>query len=328
MLAGNRDRNRAEAGHWKYRVGNMIRNTLQKALIHSPVLSRFVMSLCPFTDRGDTVWSQVNFAHSLKRWPDLDNVPGFNDGLLRVKLAERDDPLRHHVADKLKFKAFARDRLGPDHVVPLIDVIRDQRGLQNYRFPGTCVIKPTNASGIYKLRRDGEPLDLAELHRFFHCNHYRFSREKFYRYIPSGLIVEEYVPGSDGPLPMEYKVFCFFGRAKIIQWTDRSAERGLIKRWYTPQWRPLEFTILRELGPVIPRPPFLANLVAMAETMSEGFTAIRADFFMNGDRIMAGELTNVDGNASKPFYPDPAAELKLGRLFTDPMVTVDDLIDC
>jgi hypothetical protein len=38
-------------------------------------------------------------------------------------------------------------------------------------------------------------------------------------------------------------------------------------------------------------------------------------------------LTNVDGNASKPFAPDPAKDLKLGRLFTDPHVTVDNLID-
>ena len=49
---------------------------------------------------------------------------------------------------------------------------------------------------------------------------------------------------------------------------------------------------------------------------------------VNGSRIMAGELTNLDGNAAKPFSPYPAAELKMGRLFTDPTATVDDLMDC
>ena len=66
----------------------------------------------------------------------------------------------------------------------------------------------------------------------------------------------------------------------------------------------------------------------MAETLREGFGAIRADFMVNGSRIMAGELTNLDGNAAKAFSPYPAAELKMGRLFTDPTATVDELMDC
>lgn len=285
------------------------------------------MRSCPFTDRGDTLWSYVCFASAMNRWPDLQAVPGFNDGLLRVKLAERDDILRHQVADKFKFKAFARERLSQDHVVPLIGVIRDEARLANYCFPANCMIKPTDASGVWKVRRDAEPLDMRRLGTFFHRNHYWFSREKFYKHIPPGIIVEELVADDHGVPPLDYKVFCFFGRAKIIQWMDNHNEKGPLKRWYTPQWRPLGFALKRELGPIVPRPPFLANLIAAAETMSEGFSAVRVDFLLSGERMLAGELTNVDGNAVSQMKPDAAVELKLGRLFTDPHVTVDELID-
>jgi hypothetical protein len=308
-------------------VTSNIRSRLATVLHARTGLSGAIMKSCPFTDRGDTLWSYVNFARAMNRWPDLQAVPGFNDGLLRVKLAERDDALRHQVADKLRFKAFACERLTQDHVVPLLGVIGDKASLRTYRFPDNCMIKPTDASGVGEARRDAEPLDMKLLGTFFHRNHYRFTREKFYKHIPPGIIVEELVTGDGGLPPLDYKVFCFFGRAKIIQWMDRNGENGPVKRWYTPQWRPLGFTLKRELAPIVPRPPFLADLIAAAETLGEGFSAVRADFLSNGTRLLAGELTNVDGNAVSQLKPDPAPELKLGRLFTDPHVSVDDLID-
>lgn len=297
-----------------------------KVLLADTAISKAFMRCCPFTDRGDTAWSIVKFASCLGRWPDQNAVPGFNDGLLRVKLAERNDPLRHQVADKVKFKSFATERLGIDHVVPVIDLIDSKAVLSSRQFPNRCIIKPSDASGVYKVRRNGEPVDLTLLSSFFDRNHYRFTREKFYKYIPSRLIVEELLHDGNELLPVEYKVFCFFGKAKIIQWSDRNSQTGLIKRWYTPQWRPLEFTIAKNLADIIAQPAFLADLIAAAEIMSKGFSSVRADFFVVDSRIIASELTNVDGNASRRFVPDPAAELSLGPLFTDPHVTVDDLI--
>ena len=294
-----------------------------------PTVCRIAKSACPYTDRGDTVWSYIDFVQSHGRLPDLHTVRSFNDGLLRVKLHERDNQLRHRVTDKEYAKAYFAERLGEKHVVPTIGIIRTEKELSDWPFPDHCIIKPTNASGVCMHRRNGEALNLDAVRQFFHCNHYRWTREKFYKHLQPKLIVEEFVDfnGTGTRLPQELKLFCFFGRVKIVQWTSKYSAEGFVKRWYTPDWVPLDFVIKRALAPIVEPPANLQDVIAAAEVLSADFSSIRVDLYSDGNRILIGELTHVDGNAGKPFFPDPGVDLKLGRLFTDPGVMVQDLIE-
>ncbi|WP_108879838.1 ATP-grasp fold amidoligase family protein [Anderseniella sp. Alg231-50] len=290
-----------------------------------PDIYQRIKSRCPFTDRGDTVWSYAAFRQIHGRWPRLRSVPGFNDGLLRVKLHERDNQLRHRVTDKEFAKTYFAERLGETYVVPTIGVIHDENELHDWPFPDQCMIKPTDASGPYMPRHNGEPLDHKVLMSFFHQNHYRWTREKFYKHLQPKIIVEEFIDFNGSGLPPDLKLFCFFGKVKIIQWDRRDGPDGLVKRWYTPDWKPLNFVIRGPLMPVVKRPVNLSDLITAAEILAADFSSVRVDLYSDGSRILIGELTHVDGNATGPFFPDPSAELKLGRLFTDPGVTVEDL---
>jgi hypothetical protein len=259
-----------------------------------------------------------------------------NDVIYRMKASgELQDPLRVFVTDKELLKVYVRDTLGDTFNVPTTRILRHAAEVSDDKFPDACVIKPTHASGEVIIRRNGEPLDLMRIRRWFQLNYYRQSREPNYRYLQPKVIVEPIIFGAEDLV--DYKVFCFNGEPKLIQ-VDSNRHIRHSRRFFDLDWQPLHFGLVYERGTVdVARPANLQTMLDVASRLSRGFSLIRVDMYSNGEQVLVGELTNCPSGANGIFYPadgeQVASRMILGELvrealqpqvsLTVPVVTTD-----
>lgn len=280
----------------------------------------------PYNRVGDTLWSIYVHHRVFGELPHLRMPRRFNEHLLRLKLsADGRSPLRARITDKELVKDFIRDRLGDGHTAQTFAVLRSPAEACAYAFPETCVIKPTHTSGDIILRRQGEPIDHAQIDAWFTKDLYGFAREPNYRRLTPKVIVEELLAEPGRETPSDYKFHCFQGTpAYVLFASDRFSDARL--DFFSPRWRPLAFgkSTYPCSDPPPPRPRFLEAMLAAARTLSAGFSFIRVDFFDLGSRYVVGELTSFPGAAVEPFDPD-AADFRAGRLFCEPTLDVERL---
>jgi hypothetical protein len=120
-------------------------------------------------------------------------------------------------------------------------------------------------------------------------------------------------PAKDGSPPNDYKFCCFSGRVQLIH-VDVARFTGHRRGLYTPDWVELPVTYMYPMGR-LDRPARLADMVSIAETLAEGTSFVRVDFYSDGrDVIKFSEMTLTPENACGRFS-DPEFDVALGKFF-------------
>ena len=128
------------------------------------------------------------------------------------------------------------------------------------------------------------------------------AKEIQYKNIKPVIICEEYLEDSEGSL-IDYKYFCFNGKAKFIQViSDR--EREPRANFYDLQWNLINLrSKLRNSNKNFTKPKNLLKMNELAEKLSEGYPFVRVDFYNINGRIIFGELTFTPGGGVSKFQP-------------------------
>ena len=123
------------------------------------------------------------------------------------------------------------------------------------------------------------------------------------------LLVEELI-GEPGETPPDYKVYVFDGVPRLVQvHTGRFGEPRV--RAYAPDWEPLDWHGGLPMGPDMPRPRCLEEMVKAATAMAEGYDMLRVDFYEHDGVLWFGELTPYPGSGLVQI--DPVMDQELGR---------------
>jgi hypothetical protein len=110
------------------------------------------------------------------------------------------------------------------------------------------------------------------------------------------VVVEPFL-GGGGPLPVDYKIFVFGGRAACVK-VDRDREHAHRLAYYGLDWQ----RICAPEGWRDPPPPrSLDKMIAAAEQLGRGFDFVRADFYEVDGRPRFGELTFYPGSGLNPL---------------------------
>jgi hypothetical protein len=273
---------------------------------------------------GSVFWNKVlsvvEFYAYHNRVPNLVRPKSFNEHMLKLKVSsELGSALRTRISDKEYLKDYVRERVGDQFNVRTITVLHSIDAARNYQYPDRCVIKPTHMSAQVILRTSGhDGIDFDKVSSWFSCDFYKHCRELNYRALTPKVIVEEFVDFSgNGQVPEDYKIFCFYGKPKFIQVDAGRFSGDHRRRFYTPEWDPLPFSITYPLGADVPRPNNLDAMLHVAERLSQGLSSIRVDLYSNGESCLVGEMTNCHGSAREHFIP-PSADVAAGRFFRDP----------
>ena len=296
---------------WLMRLGqNLARRSWQKAPVN---LARLLLR--PFPDR--LYLALGHFAY-FGRWPDYDNPRTFNEHIQAYMLNCR-DPLLRIPADKIATREYIRQHYGEELLVPLIGVWDNADQVPVESLPRPCVLKPTAASGLVMMLRENDPRPAEEIRatmdRWLRRDYSRLHREWCYEGLPRRLMAEVMLRDPNGTVPPDYKAYVIGGKVRFIQ-VDRGRFAHHTRNIYGPDWRPLPARWTLQNHPPDPRPPMLEKMVEVAETLGEPFEFLRVDYYVLGDHIYIGELTNYPGAGFEKFIPASYA-LHIGSFWTE-----------
>lgn len=120
--------------------------------------------------------------------------------------------------------------------------------------------------------------------------------EMQYRGIKPKLICERFIEPEDGFLPVDYKFYCFGGKAAcVLLCTGRDAQgHGAKYYFFDRDWNLLRYNQTGKNAPegfTLPRPEGIDHLFDYAEKISKPFPFVRADFYLEKGKVYFGELT-------------------------------------
>lgn len=251
------------------------------------------------------------FGHDL----NLESPETLNENLQCYKLNFK-DPLMAICADKYAVREYIKEKIGEEHLIPLVFHTEDFRKIKPENLPGCLVIvKANHTAGTHQIIRDKNKVNWHHIQTdcrwWLHLNYYYMEKEWQYNKIKPRLIVEKLLIDEDGNVPSDYKLHYFGGKFEFLQ-VDIDRFSNHKRNLYNRHWDLLPFTwsILNENGnPVwdngrqIEKPSNLEELIALGEKLAAPFPYVRVDFYILNDKIYFGELTFHHGGGFEHFTP-------------------------
>jgi len=248
-------------------------------------------------------------------FPDIKKPVRLTEKIQYIKLHERTN-LRRDVADRIKVRDFVKERVGEEHLIPLIAVFNKLNRSDWETLPQQFVLKANHGSGFIRIvkekNRENFEEILAETNGWLNTDYYKFGREWVYKGLKRVLIVEKLLLDEGGRVPSDYKYYCFDGIVKLIQVdVGRFSEQ---KRYlFDRSFELINATLYHPTGEKKPeKPRELGEAIRVAELLSKEFNFIRVDLYLQQGKIFFGELTNYPSNGFQRFKPDHF-EIEMGK---------------
>lgn len=246
-----------------------------------------------------------------RRLPRLAQPARFTEFVQHRKLFDR-DPRLATFSDKVTVKQLVADRIGQHWVTPTLWHGTTLPAKPVWPFP--FVVKSLHGCNQRAFVRSGNEdwgaiLRLSQ--RWMRRPYGQWLDEWLYTQIPRGLLVEPFI-GSNGKLPLDYKLYVFGGRVAYIQ---VHLDRETRHRWilFDRGWQRVS-SPTADADPAAPGS--LGRMIAAAETLGQGFDFVRIDFYEIDGEPRFGEMTFYPGSGLDPFDP-PELDLMLGKLWAE-----------
>lgn len=231
------------------------------------------------------------------KWIDLKNPKDFNEKLQWLKLNE-DAVLKAKCSDKYEIYNYIKENYDSSILNNLIAVYDSTDEIDWDSLPDKYVIKCTHGSGYNIVVKDKNKLDkdfaVKQINNWLKEKFGKRFLELHYDLIKPRIIVEEFIENKEGELPLDYKIFCFNGTAKLVlvcsERTDR--EESIRLDFFDLDWNRLNIGSKEyESSKEILKPSCFSEMVIHAEALSKPFTFVRVDFYDKDGEPLFGELT-------------------------------------
>lgn len=246
----------------------------------------------------------------------LDAPVTYNEKLQWIKLYDRREEMTV-CCDKYAVRDYVKARGCGEILNELYWVGERAKDIPFDRLPQQFVIKVTHGSTFNMICKDKEKLDrkrsIRLLQKWMKARFLPCYGEWFYGVVKPHIIVEKYLDGGGDDL-IDYKVFCFEGKARYIRVDKGRFSAHMTKSVYDTGWnlrpeagmgKPVEKT-------PEPRPQLLEQMLEYAEKLAEGFHHARIDFYLVEGSIYFGEITFTNGAGFDPITP-PEFDEEMGQ---------------
>lgn len=248
---------------------------------------------------ADTVMQylySLNFLKVHGYWPDFKNPRTFSEKVCNRMLFDR-DPRWTMLSGKWRVRDYVANKVGKEYLVPVLWHGDRPEEIPFNELPSKFVIKTNHGAGYNIIVKDKTQLNQLKarlrLKKFLNENFYR---DRFcgtawaYKNIRPTIIVEAFLD-DNGKVPVDYKFFCYSGRAEFLQVSfDRfgNASERILDRDFNPL--DLYNGVKLYQGKVV-LPDNFTEMVRVAESLAENIDFIRVDLYNLNKRIYFGELT-------------------------------------
>ena len=248
----------------------------------------------------DKIFIRIKFFKYFKSINSFKNPVSFNEKINFLKIYD-DTDIKSEYADKIKVKNIMSDLIGEDYIIKTLSILdlarpfKDQ--LKNY---DNFVLKTNFDSGNIFIFDKEHTYNYEEVEKLIRAslnlNFYKHGRELHYSRINKKVFIEKLL--DDYKNLVDYKIFCFNGKAEYIQ-VDRNRFTNHVRSYYDTQWKKIENLTLKYPydHDLLEKPSELEKMLDIAETTakSQNFKFIRVDLYFHNKKIYFGENT---------FYPE------------------------
>ena len=227
-------------------------------------------------------------------------------------------------ADKYAVREYVAEKLGKQHLVPLLFTTKNPREILPENLPDIPFIIKTNhdSSGGIIIRDKNGNHNWREIQSYLRSllsqNFYWDGRERQYRNIEPRIVVEKLLMDRHGNVPADYKVHCFNGKVRMINVDVGRGTDHQYKHYYNRNWQKEPFQWTAKFagasvnsGAFVEKPEVLSQMIAYSETLVDEFPYMRVDWYIVDNHLFFGELTFHHIGGCQPFDP-PEWDLKLG----------------
>lgn len=251
----------------------------------------------------DRLYIKLKFKQMMGREVDLKHPKYFNDKLQWLKLHDH-NPEYIKLVDKYEVKDLVGKKLGMEYIIPTLGLWRSFEEIDFSKLPDQFVLKCTHDSHSVVLCEDKKTFDIEKarvlLTRCLKRNYYWVGREWPYKSVPPRIIAEPYMVDAETGSLDDYKLFCFDGGVDNIMVVRGRANGKPLFYHFDKNWNLCRFNRLTRSLPEDfheDKPPFIDDMIAIAEKLSKGFAHVRIDLYEANSQIYFGEYTlyNQDG---------------------------------
>ncbi len=226
---------------------------------------------------------------------DIENPKTFNEKIQWLKLYDS-TPLKTRLADKYLVRDWVKEKIGEQHLIPLLGVWDKFSDIDFNKLPNSFVLKTNHGSGWNYIVRDKKNMDLSLMKEKFDGwmkKNFAFAwgLEFHYMNIPPKIIAEKYISDLDGEI-FDYRFFCFNGVPKFV-WVDVGSGTTHHKRnIYDMQWKFQNYKVnYPNIAQELDCPNTFSEMKKYAKILSEGFAFVRVDFYSIDGHVYFGEIT-------------------------------------
>lgn len=256
---------------------------------------------------------------------NLDNPETYDQKIQWLKVYDS-TPLKTRLTDKYLVRDWVKGKIGEKYLTKLLGVWDNFDDIDFDALPDKFVLKANHGCGFNFIVPDKSKMDKSDARYKFRTwlkiNYaYRWGMEPQYRDIEPKIIAEEYLENDNRDL-YDYKIWCFGGEPKYIQFLSERNKGGLKMAFYDTEWNLMPFVYDHpRLDRIAEKPDNLDEMLDIAKTLSKDFCHVRVDLYrLNDGTIKFGEMTFTSCSGTCHWDP-PEYNKILGDLITLPEKT-------
>lgn len=280
-----------------------------------------------FKNMPDEKYLKKLYKAKLGKDLNLDNPQTFNEKLQWLKLYYRRPELTM-MADKYAVRPYIAEKIGEEHLVPLLGVWDSADDIDFDKLPDQFVLKCNHNSGLGMcICKDKSTLDIQkareQLRKGLAEDYSVVSREWQYKDIPRKIIAEKYMKDSlqnEKTGIINYKVSCFNGEPKYVYVSRNTVgKKNDCLSLLTPDWQDAPFYHGRyeAFEKLPPKPVNYEKMLEYSKILSENIPYVRVDFYEIESRLYFSELTFMVASGFTRYEPEGTDEL-IGSWLTLP----------
>ena len=253
---------------------------------------------------------------------NLENPKTFNEKINWIKFNYY-NPLYETCSDKIEVRNYVKEKGLSNILTKLYGIYDNFEEIKFEKLPNSFVIKASNGSGGIVVVNDKSNINKKKIKRTIKVaqkyNFYEKNGEWQYKNLKPRILIEEKINSSNPLGILDYKIFCFSGKAEYIyvSTTKANGNDGNEKMdFYDREWNHLNvFRKGHKSMGIIDKPKNYEKMIEIAEILSRDFEHVRVDLYNENGKIYFGELTFTTGAGYGKFEPDNKFDMILGEKF-------------
>ena len=253
------------------------------------------IGLLDFVKASNETKSKVKFYYKNNKRLNLHNPVEFMDKIQWLKLYYYTENYGYLV-DKYEVREFIKERIGEKYLNKFIDVFYTINEINFENLPNQFALKGTHGSGYNIIVDDKSKLNWekakVKLLKFLNSDYSKKNEENIYKALIPKIVVEEYLSDLNDNYIIDYKFFCFHGKAKYV-WVKTFHDGKYRNCYYDLNWNKINDDSNKKnyLEIDIPIPENLDEMINISNKLSEDYIFVRVDLYSIKMKVYFGELT-------------------------------------